>query len=152
MRSPRDPHTLDLFADWTPPKITVGFAPGSIPGNNLSSRISRAIAKALKESELDRATVAGRMSEELGTTITVAMLDAYASEAKTDHNITVERFVALVRATGKKELLGFLAEDFDLAVVPRRYENVIELALIEDHQRMIELRRRTLRATLRGAK
>lgn len=151
-KTPRDPFTPDMFVDWTPPRVSVGFEPGAISGNRLSSRISRAIAKALKDCGKDRTTIAGLMSERLGQKVTVATLEAYASEAKTGNNITVERFIALVEATGKIELLGFLAEDFDMAVVPRKFENVIELALIEDHERMIGSRKQTLRMKIRGTK
>ncbi|MBO9419181.1 hypothetical protein J7481_06715 [Labrenzia sp. R4_2] len=151
MRRPRDPYTIDMFTGWTPPRVSVGFAPGSIPGKRLSSRISRAVAKALRESGKDRATIAGQMSERLGSPVSVAMLDAYAAESKTDHNISVERFIALIHATGKTELLGFLADEFDLAVIPKRYENVIELALIEDHKREIEGRARYLQAKIRSS-
>lgn len=152
MSKARDPNTLDLFRDWKPPMVASRFEPGSITGNRLASRISRAIARALKDCGKDRMTVAAQMSEQLGTRISKEMLEAYASEAKTGNNITVERFVALIHATGKTELLGFLADDFDMAVVPRRYENVIELALIEEHQRMVETRKRTLQAQLKGAR
>lgn len=151
-KTPRDPFTPDMFVDWKPPRVSVGFEPGTISGNRLSSRISRAIAKALKDCGKDRTTIAGLMSERLGQKVTVATLEAYASEAKTGNNITVERFIALVEATGKIELLGFLAEDFDMAVVPRKFENVIELALIEDHERMIGSRKQTLRMKIRGTK
>lgn len=151
MRKPRDPFTIDMFSGWTPPRVSVGFEPGAIPGKRLSSRISRAVAKALAECDKDRATIAGQMSERLGYPVSVSTLDAYASEAKLDHNITVERFMALIHATEKTALLGFLAEDFDLAVVPVKYENVIELALIEDHQRMVDGRRKLLEAKIRGA-
>ncbi|WP_417691518.1 hypothetical protein [Roseibium sp.] len=152
MRKPRDPFTIDMFSSWVPPRVSIGFEPGAIPGKRLSSRISRAVAKALLECDKDRATIAGQMSEQLGYGISVSTLDAYASEAKTDHNITVERLIALIHATGKTALLGFLAEDFDLAVVPRKYENVIELALIADHQLEIDGRRKLLEAKIRGAK
>lgn len=152
MRSPRDPFTIDMFNGWAPPRVSVGFEPGEIRGSRLSSRISQTIAKALKECDKDRATIAAIMSERLGYSVTVSTLDAYASEAKTDHNISVERFIALVHATGHKKLLGFLADDFDMAVVPKRFENVIELALIEDHERFVEIRKRTLKAQIRGAK
>ncbi|MEP2705236.1 MAG: hypothetical protein ABJQ71_01130 [Roseibium sp.] len=148
----RDPYTPDLFSDWKPPRVAVGFEPGTICGNRLSSRISRAIAKALKDCDKDRATIAGQMSERLGTKVTLATLDAYASEAKTGNNITVERFLALIHATGATELLGFIASDFDMAVVPRKYENVIELALIEDQQKTIELHKKNLQAKIRGAR
>ncbi|GGB55345.1 hypothetical protein GCM10011316_29250 [Roseibium aquae] len=151
MRRPRDPYTIDMFKGWTPPRVSVGFEPGSIPGKRLSSRISRAVAKALRESGKDRATIAGQMSQRLGSPVSVAMLDSYAAESKTDHNISVERLIALIHATGKTELLGFLADEFDLAVIPKRYENVIELALIEDHKREIEGRARYLQAKIRSA-
>lgn len=151
MRKPRDPYTIDMFTGWTPPRVSVGFEPGSIPGKRLSSRISRAVAKALRDCGKDRATIAGQMSERLGTPVSTAMLDAYVSEAKSDHNISVERLIALIHATGKTELLGFLADLFDLAVIPKRYENVIELALIEDHKREIEGRARYLQAKIRSA-
>lgn len=151
-RPPKDTLTPDMFRDWTPPKVSVGFEPGAISGNRLSSRISRAIAMALKECGKDRAAVAALMSEQLGHKVSVATLEAYASEAKVDNNITVERFMALVKATGKTELLGFLADDFDMAVVPRKYENVIELALIEDHERMVQDRKKTLQMQIRGAR
>ncbi|WP_162858357.1 hypothetical protein [Labrenzia sp. CE80] len=152
MRKSRDPYTIDMFTGWKPPRVSVGFEPGAIPGKRLSSRVSRAVAKALKDCGKDRLTVAGLMSEQLGTPVSIAMLEAYASEAKVDHNITVERFVALVRATGQTALLGFLADEFELAVIPKRYENVIELALIEDHRREIEGRAKFLQAQIRSAK
>jgi len=151
-RTPRDPYTADMFRDWKPPRVSVGFEPGEISGNRLGSRISRAIAKAMKECGKDRTTIAGLMSEQLDTKITVAALEGYASEAKAGNNITVERFIALVHATGKTELLGFVADEFELAVIPKRYENVIELALIEDHERMVATRKKTLQMQLRGSK
>lgn len=152
MRKSRDDFTLDLFRDWKPPRVSVGFEPGAFPGSRLASRISRAIARALKDCGKDRQTVAAQMSERLGTKVSKQILEAYASEAKNQNNITLERFIALVHVTGKTELLGFLAEDFDMAVIPKRYENVIELALIEDHARMIETRKKTLQAEIRRAK
>lgn len=148
-KTPRDRFTLDLFKEWEPPVVAVGFEPGTITGNRLSSRISRAVAKAMKECGLDRVTIAGRMSERLGSKVSKDMLETYASEAKTENNITVERLMALIHVTGKTELLGFLAEDFDMAVVPRKYENVIELALIEDHERMVQTRKKTLQMKIR---
>jgi len=149
-RPPKDTITPDMFLDWTPPKVAVGFEPGSIQGSRLASRISRAVAKALKDCGKGRDEIAAAMSERLGHKVTVVTLDAYASEAKVDNNITVERFLALVHATGKTELLGFLADDFDLKVVPAKYENVITLALIEDHEKQVTNLKRTLQAKAWG--
>ncbi|MES0879670.1 hypothetical protein [Roseibium sp. SCP14] len=147
----RDDFTIDMFTGWTPPRVSVGFEPGTISGNRLASRISRAIATAMKDCGKDRTTIAGLMSEQLGSKVTVATLDAYASEAKDANNITVERFLALIRATGKTELLGFIAEDFDMSVVPSRYENVIKLVLIDEHQKAVDQHKKALQAKLRGA-
>ncbi|WP_298815423.1 hypothetical protein [uncultured Roseibium sp.] len=152
MSKSRDDFTLDLFKDWVPPRVSVGFEAGVITGNRLASRISRAVAKVTKDCDLSRPEIAGRMSEFLGSKVTTAMLETYASEAKTGNNITVERFIALIQATGKTELLGFIADEFDLAVIPRRYENVIHLALIEDHERMVATQKKTLQMKIRGSK
>jgi hypothetical protein len=152
MRKHRDDFTIDMFTGWTPPRVSVGFEPDAFPGTRLASRISRAIARALKDCGKDRPTVAAQMSERLGYKVSKDTLEAYASEAKTQNNITVERFIALIHVTGKTELLGFLAEGFDMAVIPKRFENVIELALIEDHARMIETRKKTLQAEIRRTK
>ena len=152
MSKSRDEFTLDLFKDWVPPRVSVGYEPGAFPGSRLASRISRAIARAMGDCGKTRPEIAALMSERLGQKVTGTMLEAYASEAKTGNNITVERFVALIHATGKTELLGFLAEGFDMAVIPKRFENVIELALIEDHQRMVETRKKTLQLQIRGSK
>ena len=151
VRTPRDPHTPDMFRDWQPPQVSVGFEAGAITGDRPSSKISRAVAKALKDCGKDRLTIAGLMSERLGQKISVATLEAYASEAKEDHNITVERLLALIHATGKVELLGFLADDFGLKVVPAKYENVIQLALIEDHQKTLDAQKKTLLTKIRSA-
>jgi hypothetical protein len=149
-RPPKDTITPDLF-NWTPPKVTVGFEPDAIQGDRLSSRISRAVAKALKDCGKSRQEIATAMSERLGHKVTTATLDAYASESKTDNNITVERFVALIHGTGQTELLGFLADHFDLKVVPAKYENVITLAFIKDRKELLEQQEKTLKAKIRGA-
>lgn len=151
-RPPKDTLTPDMFLDWIPPKVAVGFEPNAIPGTRLASRISRAVSKALKECDKSREEIAAAMTDRLGHKVTVSTLDAYASEAKLDNNITVERFIALISATGKTELLGFLADDFDLKVVPAKYENVITLALIEDHEKQVSNFKRTLQAKAWGSR
>ncbi len=150
-RPPKDTLTPDMFLDWTPPKVSVGFEPDAIKGNRLASRISRAVAKALKECGISREEIAATMSAHLGHKVTVSTLDAYASEAKTDNNISVERLIALIHATGKTELLGFLCEEFDLKAVPAKYENVITLALIKDHKQQLEQQEKSLQAKIRRA-
>jgi hypothetical protein len=141
----RDRLTPDLF-DWQPPRVAVGFEKEQLPGNRIASRISRAVALALKECGKPRSEVARLMSEELGYPISEATLDAYASEAKESHKISLERFIALIMATGCHDLLGFVAEFFEHVVVPERFGSLIELHLIEEHEREIQRRKQAVEA------
>lgn len=147
----RDHLTPDLF-DWQPPKVAAGFAPAELAGNRLASKISRAVGLALKDSGRSRPEIAASMSAELGYTVSADMLDAYASEAKEGHRITLERYVALVTATGCTDLVGFVAELFDLVAVPSRYAALIELHLIEEHQRSVLRRKEAAEARWRASR
>ncbi|WP_163266511.1 hypothetical protein [Chelativorans alearense] len=147
----RDTLTLELF-DWQPPQVAVGFAKDQLPGNRLASRISRAVALALKDCSLSRAEVAARMSDELGYPVSESMLDAYASEAKEGHKITLERFIALVEATGCHDLLGFVAELYGYVVVPERYASLIELHLLDEHEREVQRRKQAAEARWRAGR
>lgn len=141
----RDRMTLELF-DWEPPRVAVGFDKEELPGNRIASRISRAIALALKECGKPRSDIARTMSEELGYPVSESTLDAYASEAKESHKISLERFIALIMATGCHDLLGFIAGFFEHVVVHERYASLIELHLIEEHEREIQRRKQAVEA------
>ncbi|WP_170328536.1 hypothetical protein [Ruegeria arenilitoris] len=122
----RDPNTLDMFSDWQLPQVYVTLPPEVATGGNLSSQIARAVSRALKASDLSREQIADAMSEYLGEEFSKNMLDVYASEARESHRITLERFVALIHVTNQHGLLGFVAEQFGLVVVPERYSDLIE--------------------------
>lgn len=147
----RDRLTPDLF-DWQPPRVAVGFEPEQLAGNRLGSKISRAVALALRECGKPRADIAARMSEELGYPVSVDMLDAYASEAKESHRITLERYVALVTATGCLDLLGFVAALFDHLVVPDKYVAIIELHLLEEQEKKLARHKESLTAKMRAGR
>jgi hypothetical protein len=147
----RDLATPDLFA-WQPPKVAAGFDDGALSGNRLGSKISRAVALALKASGKSRSEVARLMSAELGQPVSADMLDAYASEAKESHRITLERFVALITVTGCVDLIGFVAGLFGQVVVPERYAALIELHLIEEHEREVTRRKEAVQAKWRAGR
>ena len=147
----RDWQTLDLLA-WEPPKVAAGFEPDKLPGSRISSRISRAVGLALRECGRTRSDVAAAMSADLGYPISTDMLDAYASEAKEGHRITVDRFVALIAATGCVDLLGVIAEPFDHVAVPKRFEALIELHLIDEHERDVARRKQAAEAKWRASR
>lgn len=70
---------------------------------DFNRRLAMAMARAIAESGRTRAAIAAEMTEILfgdeGSTVTEAMINAYTAPARADHNISVVRLVAFVRAT-----------------------------------------------------
>ena len=122
---------------WEPPHASVAFEPALVRAHGVRESLCRAIAAALKDAAsagLSRADIAGAMGEFLGATISKAMLDAYASQAREGHTISLTRFVALLHATGDRRLLELLAEPLGWTVIERRYLPMIELAAVQARQ------------------
>lgn len=67
--------------------------------------ISSAVGHALKKDGRDRAVIAGHMSSLLCEDVSKHMLNAYASEAREEHAISAHRFLALIAATGRLDIL-----------------------------------------------
>jgi hypothetical protein len=67
--------------------------------------IASGVAMGLKDDPRTRPEIAGAMSALLGEDITGFMLDAYASEARENHNISAARFLAFVAVTRRYDLL-----------------------------------------------
>lgn len=123
-----DRQTNDLF-DWEPPEIVKRYDEERMRTVSLNQRISRAISETLSESELDRADVARRMSEFLNEDVTLNMVNAYASPAREDHNISYVRLLALTHATGDVRLLQIGAEMFGHVVAEDKYLDWIKLGM-----------------------
>lgn len=136
---PRHPAQPDLL-EWQPPEPVVAFAPEQVRAASVASSIARAVAAALRDCGASRDDVAQRMSAYLGERVSKAMLDAYASEARREHQIPITRLIALMHATHDRRLLQLIAEPLGWAVIERRYLPLIELAAVQDRQD--ELRRR----------
>ena len=135
----RHPGQPDLL-DWQPPEAVKRFPEEQIRAANFSARVSRAVAVALADCDAEREAIAARMSVFLSERVSPAMLDAYASQAREDHKISVPRFLALLHATRDRRLLELLAEPMGWAVIERRHLPLIEVAAIREHED--ELRRR----------
>lgn len=129
MARPTQPSLLD----WTPPETVKAFPPELVRGATLAARISRAVSVALRDCPHTREQIAADMSAHLGQTVTVDMLNAYASPARESHNITLPRYLAVMHATGDRRLAEMLVEDMDWAVIERKYLAHIELALAREH-------------------
>jgi len=140
---------LDLLA-WEPQAVTTAFDPALIRGNSFGSRLSRVVSLCLDGCGRSRAEVAERMSSHLDVRISLNILNAYASVARDDHVISLPRFDALMHATGDRRLLEFVAADHGWTVIERRHLPLIEMALLDQHQRSVSARVRRLRADVRG--
>lgn len=148
MSKRRDPLTKDLF-EWTPPRVAIRYEEGVMGRGSLDSKISRLIGRALRDARDDgqqRAAIAAAMTRYLGRTISPAMLDKWASEASDEHRIPLDAFIALVDATGARELLGFVPGEFGLTVIEDEYADLIEDRLLEDHIEELQARRQMLSA------
>ena len=132
MSKRRDTETLDLFRDFAPKPVVARFEEGDVRAATLSARMSRAVARALKECSLSRAQVAERMSQHLGEAVPVSMIEAYASQGKESHKISAVRLVALAVVTGDHRLLNALLADTGAIAVPARYEALIARELARE--------------------
>jgi len=144
----RDPLTKDLFA-WEPPKVAVGYSPEVTGRGPLDNRIARIIGQALRDARdesLTRAEVAKRMAVYLQRPISEAMLNKWSSEGSEDHRIPLDAFIALVHATGARDLLGFVPGEFGLSVIENEYAELIEARLLDDHIEEMQARRQVLAA------
>lgn len=140
MTKRRDPLTSDLF-EWTPPQVAIRYEDGVTGRGPLDNRISRLISRALRDARDEgksRTDIATAVSRFLGRTISGAMLDKWASEASDEHRIPLDAFIALVHATGAKELLGFVPGEFGMTVIEEQYAEMIEDQLIDDHIKEME--------------
>lgn len=140
MKKSRDIHTLDLFRDYQPEEdVAARIAPEITKGGTLNVQIARVVAHACQQSGKTREEIAKEMSEFLDQTITVNMLDAYASPARENHKITLERFIALLDTTDCYGLLAFICQFVGYVAVPERYADIIEIwrndREIEERQR-----------------
>ena len=148
----RDILTADLFA-WEPPQVTAGYSEDVAGRGALDNRIARSVSRSLKDAKergQSRAQIATRMSEFLGRTISEDTLNKWASEASGQHRITLDAFVALIEASGATDLLGLVTTSFGFVAVPERYRDMIELHLIEEHERDVAARRQALEARVRA--
>jgi transcriptional regulator with XRE-family HTH domain len=96
--------------------------------------VSETLRLAKAEKGLDRKQVAEQMSVWLEEDVSPAMLDAYASEAKEEHTISLLRTVALVHVTGDMRPLQMIAEMHGYAVVESKYLPWIDYGMAADRK------------------
>jgi hypothetical protein len=135
---------LDLL-EWQPPETVHRFDDIQVRAATIGGRICRAISAALTDCARSRGEIAEVMTTYLGQRVTLNMLNAYASQAREEHQIPLVRFVALVHATGDRRLLELLAELFGWTVIERKYLPLIDLATVQERAGELERIRDGLR-------
>ena len=148
----RDPLTKDLFS-WQPPQVAVGYSEDVIGRGRLDNKIARLIAQALRDARdegLARSEIARAMAGYLGRPISEAMLNKWSSEGSEDHRIPLDAFIAMVHATGAKDLLGFAPGEFGMTVIASEYAEMIRLQMIRDKRQELEAQERMLEAKLKA--
>lgn len=158
----RDNHTLDLFTDWEPPtEIVRAFDPQRVRGERFQSQLCHGIGEALKDCALSRGEVVETMraflGDDLSGNLSENVLNAWASEARTDQYPSAIRLLALIQATADIRLLQLMAEPMDWIVVDRKFLPAIQEAMISDqleqnekHRQLLEEQRRKARKAWKG--
>jgi hypothetical protein len=134
MGSRRPLPTADQHDLFTSPLFPVRQRTERVRPVDLSLRIKTALGQALKECADSVTIIAARMSELTGREITADALYAYTAPSKPEHDISITRFVAFVRATGAAWLYDVLVEDEGLIVMEGREAHLAQLGLLQQER------------------
>lgn len=145
------PDTLSLL-DYEAPRVAEGFDPGQVRAATLESRLALAVSTALKEKDINRAEVALRMTDYLGGepgSVTASVLDAYASQAKSEHVINGARLVALCAVLGDIRPLALLAKELGYEIVEPKYVHLVRAQMLEERAEQLRAAAATERRAAR---
>ena len=138
------PDQTDLFGS---PVYPVRRAAASVDLARFRSLLSRAMAQAIRESGLDRQTIAIRMAHHLGLDrFSKTTLDTYTAESKTNHDISVVRFAAFVRAVKAPWLWDVIVAQDGLTILEGDEARLAEIARLQQEQRRLSAELKKLRA------
>jgi hypothetical protein len=114
----RDMETKDLFEGFE--EVFPIRAPKMLIGRDttLQGKIKRLISAMLRECSKSREVVAAEMAAMMDRpTFSKAMLDAYSAESREDHQMSLDKFIVMVRATGQMWVWDDLLKDEGLTVL-----------------------------------
>ena len=137
----------DLFA-------TAGLFPVRRPDQGAQNldvkqlRMRAAMTQAITESGQSRDVVAARIAELTGRPLTKDALYTYTAGSKPEHDISLMRFVALVRVTGATWLVDELFGDLGLTVLEGREARLAQLGHLEQEEQRLAKAKRALRREL----
>jgi hypothetical protein len=85
---------------------------------NIRERLRRSLNRAIKESGLSRAQIAGEMSHLLSVDVTKSVIDAWTAESKGGYRIPAEYLPAFCRATRNNQPIEILTEAAGMFSLP----------------------------------
>ena len=110
----------------------------------LDKVFASSVSEALKGDARSRAEIAGAMTALLAEDVTPLMLDAYASEARTGHNVPAHRFFALIAATDRYDVLDNLVRRIGAALLIGEEIQTAQLGHIDREIAHLKAKRRNL--------
>ncbi len=140
-----DPKQMDFFREAVFP---VRSASERLDIDRFRSTLKREMARAIRECQYDRDTIAARMAYYLGLDkVSKSALDSYTAESKTTHDISMPRFKAFVRATNAFWLWDVVVSDDGLLLLEGDEARLAEISRIRQEQKKLAQELKVLQAT-----
>lgn len=121
----------------------VSVSDGMLTG--IDRQIASAVGRILKDDDRDRYDVAAAMSRILDADVSKSMLDKYASESSEEHNISAGRFLVLIAATRRYDVLRALLHRIGCDLVEGEEVLTVELGHVEAQIQRLQDRQRHLK-------
>ncbi|MEH3092011.1 MAG: hypothetical protein PGN20_08125 [Agrobacterium cavarae] len=131
----RDPLQMDFFSE---PTFPVRTPVQQIDLDRYRARIKRAMARAIRQCQYDRPTIAARMSLYLGVNVSKAMLDSWTAESKRAHDMTMPRFAAFAHATEAPWLWDEAAAMQGVTMLVGRQAQLAEIGLLQQEKQRVQ--------------
>lgn len=141
----RAPHPDQLGFAFEPP--TPASRDADLAG--LDSVVAGVVAAALKDDPRSRGEIAGAMSTLLAEEFSAYMLDAYASPARGQHNISAGRMLALIAVTERFDLLDSLMRRIGAALLVGEEIHAARLGHLESKMAALKAQLRVARERAR---
>lgn len=124
----QDVNTFDLFCDCQSDEdVATKIAPDIKKGVTLNVEIAPVVAYAWQQSSKIREELAKEISTDLDRSVTIKMLDVYASPLRENHKIMLQRFIVLLTTTKCYELLAIICKFVGYVAVLKRHACIVEI-------------------------
>ncbi|MDM9647716.1 hypothetical protein [Rhizobium sp. S163] len=140
----KHPGQLDFFLE---PLFPVRSPAASLDLSRFRSKLKRAMAQAIRECPHGREVIAARMAQYLGLpNVSRSTLDAYTAESKENHDVSLVRFKAFVRATNATWLWDMVVSEDGLIMLEGDEARLAEIARLQQEQRNLSAELKALRS------